>query len=339
MIELPYLLRHENICMLDDDRVLIGDRRVFPFEKRFEACRSVEQVADALRAMVTQGGGPLEVALQTMVFVTRRMQSGALPARYETLASAAAQLIAARPTNTTMQRVLQNLLAAVKEHETDLEALVHAVRQQVRLVLDKYDSLYHQMGRMGSTLLDQESVVLTTCFAEHTFLLSLAYAKESGKRIRVIANETRPYLQGARLTAPCLQEMGIDVQVITDGMGATFLESGLVDVYMTAVDLLCMDGTVVNKVGTLANAIAARYCNVPYYAFSISPDQTKQGKDDVNMEMRSPKEITRCMGHATTLDSIGGLYPAFDIVPAELVTSVVTPQGILKPCQVKRSFS
>lgn len=338
MIELPYLLRHENICRLEGGNILIGDRRVFPFEKRFEVCSSVAQVAQALRSMVTQGGGPLEVALQTMVFVTRQMQSGDLPSGFSTLADAADQLIAARPTNTTMQRTLQGLLAQVRMFASDPDELAQAVGRQVQSILDGFDRLYHQMGRMGSTLLDQDSVVLTTCFAEHTFLLSLAYAQESGKKIRVLANETRPYLQGSRLTAPSLEEMGIEVQVVTDGMGATFLVEGKVDAYMTAVDLLCMDGTVVNKVGTLSNAIAARYIGVPYYAFSISPDQTKQGRDDVNMEMRSPKEITRCMGLPTTLDSIGGLYPAFDIIPPALVTALVTPKGILKPEQVKRSF-
>lgn len=338
MITLPYLLQHENICRLEGKHLLIGDRRAFPFEKRFEVCSSVDQVAESLRAMVTQGGGPLEVALQTMVWVTRLMQSGELRGGFATLADAAKQLIAARPTNTTMQRALQSLLAAVKDSASDLEALDHAVQTQVDLMLEGYDRLYHQMGRMGSTLLKQDSVVLTTCFAEHTFLLSLAYAKESGKHVRVLANETRPYLQGSRLTAPSLKEMGIEVQVITDGMGASFLQAGKVDMYMTAVDLLCMDGTVVNKVGTLSNAIAARYYNVPYYAFSISPDPTKQGGADVTMEMRSPSEVTRCMGSPTTLDSIGALYPAFDIIPSELVTALVTPKGILEPEHVKRNF-
>lgn len=338
MIELPYLLRHENICRLEVGKILIGDRRVFPFEKRFEVCSSVAQVAQALRSMVTQGGGPLEVALQTMVFVTNQMQRGDLPGGFSTLADAADQLIAARPTNTTMQRTLQSLLAQVRMFASDPDELSQAVGQQVQSILDGYDRLYHQMGRMGSTLLDQDSVVLTTCFAEHTFLLSLAYAQESGKKIRVLANETRPYLQGSRLTAPSLEEMGIEVQLITDGMGATFLEAGKVDVYMTAVDLLCMDGTVVNKVGTLANAIAARYAGVPYYAFSISPDTSKKTRLDVTMEMRPSQEIKRCMGNPTTLESIGALYPAFDIIPHSLVTAVVTPKGILKPEQVKRSF-
>lgn len=339
MIELPYVLRHENICRLEGNRLLIGDRRVFPFEKRFEVCANVQEVARSLQTMVTQGGGPLEVALQTMILVTNQMQQGLLGHGFETLTDAAKLLIAARPTNTTMHRALGLLLAAVQPKQADLEELTSALKQEVSSMLDGYDQLYHQMGRLGSSLIADRSVILTTCFAEHTFLLSLAYAKESGKEVRVLANETRPYLQGSRLTAVSLEEMDIEVNVITDGMGATFMEAGKVDAYMTAVDLLCMDGTVVNKVGTLANAIAARYASVPYYAFSISPDPSKQGRADVTMEMRPPQEVKRCMGSATTLDSIKALYPAFDSIPAQLVTALVTPKGILKPEEIQRNFS
>jgi methylthioribose-1-phosphate isomerase len=180
--------------------------------------------------------------------------------------------------------------------------------------------------------------VLTTCFAEHTFLLSLAYAKEEGKEIRVFVPETRPYLQGSRLTAPSLQEMGIEVSVITDGMGATFLGNGDVNLYMTAADLVCMDGTVVNKVGTLGNAIAAKRFQVPYYAFSVSPDPTKQDASGIQMEWRSAGEVTQCMGKATSSDGMKALYPAFDIISPDLVTGVVTGKGVLKPEEIKRNF-
>jgi methylthioribose-1-phosphate isomerase len=336
MMELPYLLKRENICRIEDGRILIGDRRVFPFKRRFEVCTSVEEIAGALQSMVTQGGGPLEVALTTMVYVAKQMREGRLPRDPAVLERACDLLIAARPTNTTMKRVIQGLLAELTSHPSDWLDLVEP---KVEAVQASFDHVYEVMGRFGSSLLGPENTILTTCFAEHTFLLSLAYAQAEGNYVRVIANETRPYLQGSRLTAPSLQEMGIEVQLITDGMGATVISEHMVTHYMTAADVVCLDGTVVNKVGTLSNALAAHAYGVPYYAFSVSPDPTKRGRQDLVMEMRSAGEVTQCLGRSTTKKGIGALYPAFDSIPAELVRGIVTAKGVLSPHQIQRSFS
>ncbi len=291
MISLPYLLRSENIARIEGKHLLIGgDRRVYPFEKRFERCSTVPEIASALKRMVTQGGGPLEVALTAMVFVVEQMKEGSIAKEFAELEIAAALLIASRPTNTTMKRTLLSLLEELRGRPDFIEQVAPLVEAKKHA----FDQLYHQLGKAGSSLIpDKAGGVLTTCFAEHTFLLSLAYAKESGKNIRVFVPETRPYLQGgSRLTAPpSLQEMGIEVSVITDGMGATFLGTGGdANLYMTAADLVCMDGTVVNKVGTLGNAIAAKRFNVPYYAFSVSPpDPTKLDASGIQMEWRSAR--------------------------------------------------
>ncbi|MGD9927006.1 MAG: translation initiation factor 2 [Sphaerochaeta sp.] len=334
MITLPYLLRSENIARIEGKHLLIGDRRVYPFEKRFERCSSIPEVASALKRMVTQGGGPLEVALTAMVFVAEQMKEGSAEKEFRELENAAARLIASRPTNTTMKRTLLSLLDELRGDPGFIERVAPLVEARRKA----FDQLYHQLGRAGSSLISDKAGVLTTCFAEHTFLLSLAYAKEEGKEIRVFVPETRPYLQGSRLTAPSLQEMGIEVSVITDGMGATFLGNGDVNLYMTAADLVCMDGTVVNKVGTLGNAIAAKRFQVPYYAFSVSPDPTKQDASGIQMEWRSAGEVTQCMGKATSSDGMKALYPAFDIISPDLVTGVVTGKGVLKPEEIKRNF-
>ncbi len=334
MVSLPYLLRSENIARIEGSQLLIGDRRVYPFEKRFERCSSVLEIASALKRMVTQGGGPLEVALTAMVFVTEQMKKGIIHAEFGELERAVILLIASRPTNTTMKRTLLALLE-------ELHGKPDFVEQVAPLVEAKktaFDQLYHQLGKEGSHLIPEKAGVLTTCFAEHTFLLSLAYAKEEGKEIRVFVPETRPYLQGSRLTAPSLEEMGIDVRVITDGMGATFLGTGDANLYMTAADLVCMDGTVVNKVGTFCNAIAANRFQVPYYAFSVSPDPTKLDASGIQMEWRSAEEVTQCMGNPTSTKEMQALYPAFDIIPPDLVTGVVTGKGVLKPEEIKRNF-
>jgi methylthioribose-1-phosphate isomerase len=341
MIRLPYLLEKENICRFEGETFFIGDRRVFPFEKTFVPCTGVEQIAQALRQMVTQGGGPLQVALTTLSYCAHRMEKGTMKASFATLSESAALLSSSRPTNTTMARVLEELLAKIAllfERGGSLTDIVQGIDS---LVLEKehyYDDIYHAMGKKGASLLYDGETVLTTCFAEHTFLLSLAYAKEEGKAVSVLASETRPYLQGARLTSVSIQEMGIPVSLITDGMGANFLSNGKVGCYMTASDVVCMDGTVVNKTGTLANAIACSYYKLPYYSFSISPDPTKRDARDLHMEQRDGREVLYCRDRLITDASIPALYPSFDIIPPALVKGIVTPKGILAPDALRGAY-
>lgn len=334
MKEIPYLLRNSTIAHLKDNALYIGDRRLFPFERTFVRCESVREIAAALSAMVTQGGGPLEVALQTMRFVRLEIQQGRLPATLASFFDARDLLAAARPTNTTMARALDALLGQY----VSIEEAMERVDEDVSAALAHWEAIYRQMGKLGSSLLTDKSAVLTTCFAEHSLLYTLQYAQADNKAISLYVNETRPYLQGSRLTAPSAAELGIPVTVIGDGMGATLLREGSIDCYMTACDVLCMDGTVVNKTGTLANAIAASYYGIPYYPFSISPDPTKGGVADLVMEERDPQEMKECRGIPTTTSEVAGRYPAFDIIEPSLVTSVVTPKGILTPKEVKEHF-
>ncbi|NLZ76662.1 MAG: S-methyl-5-thioribose-1-phosphate isomerase [Spirochaetales bacterium] len=333
MIHLPFLLTEDGICRLEEGCLSILDRRRFPFERVEVPCRSAEEVASALKAMVTQGGGPLEVALKTMIMEARNHERLSSPDQIRHLEQVVRLLSSARPTNTTMARSLDEVLVEVEKRRDEPPSKV--VEEAVRTILDRFAETYHRIGRLGSTLIDDGDQILTTCFAEHTFLLSLLYAKQAGKRVRVLVSETRPYLQGSRLAAPSLQEAGIPVRVITDGMGPTMIATGAVQVYMTAADLVCRDGTVVNKIGTLSNALACARYGIPYYALAISPDPTRKTRADVTIETRDPKEVTECMGTRTTLDTIEGVYPAFDIVDPRLVTRIITPNGILKPDELE----
>lgn len=333
MVHLPFLLTEDGICRLQEGHLFILDRRRYPFERVEVSCRNAEEVATALKAMVTQGGGPLEVALKTMIMEARNHERLPLLNQVRHLEEAARLLADARPTNTTMARSLNEVLSEVEQRKD--EPPVKVVEETVRTILDRFAGIYHRIGKLGSTLIEDGDQILTTCFAEHTFLLSLLYAKQAGKNIRVLVSETRPYLQGSRLTAPSLEEAGIPLRVITDSMGPTMIASGKVQLYMTAADLVCRDGTVVNKIGTLANALACSRYGIPYHVLAISPDPNKKTRADVTIEMRDPKEVTECMGIKTTLNTIEGVYPAFDIVDPELVTRIITPKGILRPGEME----
>ncbi|MFA6846418.1 MAG: translation initiation factor 2 [Sphaerochaetaceae bacterium] len=238
---LPYLLQKENIAHVQDGILYIGDRRTFPFQRTFFPCHDAGEIAFALRSMVTQGGGPLQVALTALPFLARKAGS------FSELQGMMDLIKASRKTNTTMARTIDGILEKVKDGRDMEERLSLLVEEQEA----KFQSEYEVMGKAGALLLPQEARVLTTCFAEHSFLLCLQYAREIGKKVVVMVNETRPYLQGSRLTAPSLKELGFEVSLVTDGMGAHYMAENEINVYMTACDVLCKDGTVVNKVGTL----------------------------------------------------------------------------------------
>ncbi len=339
-LKLPYLLKNTNICYYDEQNLYIGNRKIFPFEKSFVACRTSEEIANAIKNMITQGGGPLQVALTSMCYLASQMCNNNLEYDFDVLNNNMQIIIKSRPTNTTMKRVIEELLLKlhVPMSKSSPEQFRKYVIESVKEIENEENLIYHNMGILGSSLINDGDTILTTCFAEHTLILSLYYAMKEGKKINVLANETRPYFQGARLTAPSMREMGIPVKIIGDSMGAHFMRSGEINHYMSASDLVCMDGTVVNKVGTLANAISANYYGIPYTAFSMSPDTTKNNKTEIEMENRDGRELLRVFNHPISEEGIDALYPSFDIIDSELVTNIVTNKGIFSPSKIKENF-
>jgi methylthioribose-1-phosphate isomerase len=339
-LELPYLLQSNNIAYFEDENFYIGNRKAFPFEKSFVCCKNVEEIASAIKNMITQGGGPLQVSLTSLKYIASLMEKGILPYSFEQLQKSQRIITSSRPTNTTMKRVSEGLLEEFSKEINKLNPsqFKNLVYMAVAEKEDEENQTYSNMGVWGASLLNDGDTVLTTCFAEHTLILSLYYAMKEGKKVKVLANETRPYFQGARLTAPSLKEMGIPVNIISDGMGAYFMRMEQINHYMTASDLVCMDGTVVNKIGTLSNAIAANYYGIPYTAFSMSPDQSKLDKTMIDMETRDGNELLNIFGHKISESEIGALYPSFDVIDKELVSNIVTNKGVFKPSKIKENF-
>ncbi|MGN0907351.1 MAG: translation initiation factor 2 [Bullifex sp.] len=321
---LPFILRHENVAVTDGDALYITDRRSYPFERKRVKCHDAFEAADAVRNMVTQGGGPLEAALQAMILTA--VKSGK---DEEAFVSAVRALSDARPTNTTMKRELEGILPLIIS-SFDSDGFALAVENLVNSRLHFYDECYLRMAENGVSLLSDGDGILTTCFPEHSFFLTLALARENGLSFSVFAPETRPYLQGARLTASSLAEMGYEHTLITDGMPSTFMSCGKITKYMTASDLALRDKTVVNKTGTLGNAIAAKFYGIPYYPFAISFDDAKKSASDVIIEYRNPEEVKVIRGVRTCSDDVNASYPCFDIIQPSLVTGIVMPGGVIK---------
>ena len=341
-LTLPYLLRPENICHFDDNFFYIGNRKKFPKEKEFYKCSNCNEISIALKDMITQGGGPLQVSLTSFRYIARLMDRNIIPFNYNALEKNINLIKNARKTNTTMSRCTNNILKEYKAKMNNqfytLCNFIVDINNTIDQKEKEFNDIYYNMGKLGASLICDNDTILTTCFAEHTFLLSLYFAKEMGKRVKVLVNETRPYFQGTRLTAPSIYEFGIKVEIISDAMGSFFMQRGEINQYMSAADLVCMDGTVVNKIGTNQNAICANYYNIPYTAFAISPDNTKNSIKDIIIEYRDSRELLEINGEIIGDIKIGAIYPAFDVIESKLVTNIVTNKGIYKPHEIKGVF-
>lgn len=342
---LPTILQKEKIAKIENDYLLIGDRRAIPFKNNYVKCSTIDEIAKALKEMVTQGGGPLQVGLTTLNFVAQQIEKGKMDDSINTFIKAVHTLVQARPTNTTMARSLYKVIDRLSMHyQCSLIAtvndvdLVTFVNQIVTELEQSFNDDYLKMGEYGNSLIEDGFSILTTCFAEHSFILSLVKAQKEGKRVEIYLNETRPYFQGSRLTAFALEELGIDFHIIGDSTGSNLMNLGKIDCYMTAADLVTMDGYVVNKVGTLANAISCAYYSIPYYAFAMSPDSTKESKDEIVMEIREGKEFLSWKNEPITKQTYPAYYPSFDIIEPSLVDLIITPKGPLKPKQIRNNY-
>lgn len=335
---LPFLLRRENVARYEDGAVIIGDRRKYPFEKAFVRCPDVEAVAHAIEEMVTQGGGPANAALYAMALTARQVASQPINHQREAFDAVRKRLVQTRPTNTAMARRLEKAMQVIAQAFTEGRNVEESLLRWIEEFRDSNYQNYLRAAEYGESLIADGDGILTMCFAETSFLLALALAKKAGKQIRVFTPETRPYLQGARLTAPSIHELGIPVQIIGDNMPAYILSQGKVQKYFTAADLVTLDGHVVNKVGTFQNAIAAHYHGVPFFVFSWGPDKQRPNRASIEIEERDPLEMKSCRGVPTTIAEIDAYYPAFDITPPHLVAGIITQFGILSPYDLHHYF-
>jgi methylthioribose-1-phosphate isomerase len=326
---------------LEADTVRILDRRVFPHEQVWVTARDAAEVATAIRAMVTQSSGPTYAALAAMSLTARQHASDSPGDVLTALRRAASLLTDARPTNNGVRDAVAGVLAALDAPagRGDTGVIVErAIREAARL-----DAEYRRRGRaLGEhavALLSDGAQVLTHCWMD-TYLIEMVRAASAvGKRFRYVATETRPYLQGARLTAHTLAEMGQDVTLITDGTAAATFSPhstlGRIDALVTAADRVSMDGHVFNKVGTLGAAVAAHAFGVPYYALVQAPDPQALTAADVVVEERDGGDVLHTLGVRSASPLVRqGHYPAFDVTPPRFVSRIVTDRGAYVPAEV-----
>ena len=329
--ELPLLLTRRGMAEWTGDAVRLLDRRDLPRTVRFITCREVEDVAHAIETMAIQGAFTLSLAAgygMALALLSKRTAGDA----ERRLAESARRLAATRPTGLALRRMIVACEAAAAKARERGEDAVDAI---VRTVDGKAAELARQAlatARHALPLLGGAEAVLTHCFADRSLLYLLLEARRAGRSMHVFCSETRPYLQGARLTAPAVLEIGHRATVITDGMGGFLMRRGAVQAFLTAADRVCLDGTVCNKVGTYQFALAAHANRVPYYVLRQSgPDLESPDESHVEIEFRDGDQVLSILGVRTTAEGVDALYPAFDITPPELVTAVVTDRGVFAP--------
>jgi methylthioribose-1-phosphate isomerase len=300
------------------------DQRLLPAEELWIECHTAGEVADAIRTMVVRGAPAIGVS------AAYGMALAAL--RGEDLTGAAAVLKAARPTAVNLAWAVDRMLEQGGDAATLVAAADRICREDVEACV--------AIGRHGAALLGDSATVLTHCNAGAlatagygTALGVIRAAAEQGKRIAVFADETRPYLQGARLTAWELQRDGIDVTLITDNMSGHFFQQGQFDAAIVGADRIAANGDAANKIGTYTVAVLAHAHGVPFYvAAPVSTiDPACPDGSAIPIEERSAREVVEISGGRIAPEGIGVRHPAFDVTPARLISAIITERGVLRP--------
>ncbi|MFD4674513.1 s-methyl-5-thioribose-1-phosphate isomerase [Lentzea sp. NPDC058450] len=318
---------------LTDDGVLVLDRRRFPFEREWVLCRTAEDVARAIEDMVTQSSGPYFAVLFGMVLKARTLEDQPFEQARAQLGETAALLENTRRTNNALRKATRVVLDHVDAAQDVKQALEGALEGDRR-----YRAKSQALGEHTANLLPDDATVMTHCWADLYLTETVRAAQNQGKRLKFFCTETRPYLQGARLTAETLIEMGVDTTLITDGMGAAVLQSGVVNALVTAADRVTMDGHVINKVGTLGLAVAAHAFGVPFHAQVQAPDLQAPTAEHVEIEYRDGAEVLQVLGRPSATPRVKGHYPAFDVTPPRFVTTVVTDRGVYDAGQLDEYY-
>lgn len=315
------------------DGVVMIDQTRLPREQVFVTCKTYEEVAEAIRTMVIRGAPAIGVAAAMGVALGVRQGAD--------FATVCDTLAATRPTAVNLFWAIERMKALYRSMNgaspNELTGKMIQEAQQIRL---EDIAICKAIGRNGADLVPDSKTVLTHCNAGAlatagygTALGVIRAAVTAGKHIDVFADETRPFLQGARLTAWELQQDGIPTTLITDNMAGHFLKSGRIGCVVVGADRIAANGDVANKIGTYSVAVLAKENGVPFYvAAPVSTfDLTLASGDEIPIEQRSPNEVTEVYGVPVAPESIGVENPAFDVTPNRYVSAIICEKGVARP--------
>jgi len=323
--------------------VRLIDQRKLPHAAVYVTCRTPEETADAIRLMIVRGAPAIGVTAAFGMALAATSAVALDPdALDRRLADARERLAASRPTAVNLFWALARMADAAERSRArgmGNAELASELEREAQSIHDEDLASCREIGRHGATLVPQAATVLTHCNAGGlatagygTALGVIRGAIEAGKSVRVLADETRPFLQGARLTAWELMEDGIETILITDGSAGSLMRRGQVDLVVVGADRIAANGDVANKVGTYPVAVLAKENGVPFYvAAPVSTvDLACPDGDRIPIEERDESEITELFGARIAPAGVRVLNPAFDVTPARYVTAIVTERGVVR---------
>jgi len=322
-----------------NNSVVMIDQTKLPSELIFVKYTDYNDVAEAIRTLVVRGAPAIGVSgAFGMALAALQSSSESVESLLSDLEKAKKILFETRPTAVNLSWGLEKIMEIAKQGKTVSE-IRDIVIAKAKQMAEEDVNINKKMGKNGAELFQDNDTIMTHCNAgalatvEYGTALGVIRAtKESGKNIKVIATETRPVQQGSRLTAFELKHDGIDVSLIPDTAVGYTMANGLVNGVVVGADRILQTGHVFNKIGTYQVATMAKQHNIPFYvAAPLSTFDLKSNPEDVTIEQRDSSEVTGIGDKKTAPDGIDVINPAFDITPPELISGIITENGIAKP--------
>jgi len=326
-----------------DDAIVMIDQRKLPASEVYVTCKTAKDVAKAITTMVIRGAPAIGVAAAMGIALGMRRSSATGTKQFTTEFQKTCELLArTRPTAVNLfwaiERMKRTFAEAAQGGRSAAE-IAHRLEVEARAIHDEDIASCRAMGAHGASLVPESANILTHCNAGAlatagygTALGVIRAAAEQGKRVAVLADETRPFLQGARLTAWELVKDGIDTTVITDNMSGAMMHLGRVDLVVVGADRIAANGDVANKIGTYSVAVLAKEHGIPFYvAAPISTiDLATPDGSRIPIEERNSREVTHVGSSRLTPEGAHVRNPAFDVTPARYVTAIITERGIAR---------
>ncbi len=327
----------------EDDAVVMIDQRKLPAKEVFVRCKTAAEVARAIKTMVIRGAPAIGVAAAMGIALgTRRSKATGTQKLAAEFFEICELMASTRPTAVNLfwaiDRMKRSFAAAVEAGES-VEQIKDRLDREANAIHDEDVASCRAMGAFGAAVVPHGARILTHCNAGAlatagygTALGVVRAAVEAGKQITVVADETRPFLQGARLTAWELVRDGIDTTVITDNMAGALMSRGQLDIVVVGADRIAANGDTANKIGTYTVAVLAREHNIPFYVaapLSTIDLNTVDGRE-IPIEERNPREVSHLGGSQLTPNGAHIRNPAFDVTPHHLIAGIITERGICR---------
>lgn len=324
-----------------DNKVVMVDQTALPRDYRVLEFAEYREVAEAIRGMKVRGAPAIGVTAAFGLALAARTLPEDPPGRDAQFEEACRIFAGTRPTAVNLFWAIDEMKTVYERHRGEAsEALAQAMLRRAREIQEADVRDNRRMGAYGAALIPEEATVLTHCNAGAlatagygTALGVIRAAVEAGKRIQVLADETRPRLQGAMLTAYELQRDGIPVTIIADGAAAGLMRQGRIQCAVVGADRIASNGDVANKIGTYSVALACRFHKIPFYVAAplSTVDFSLRSGEEIPIEERDAEEVTHLNGAGVAAPGVPALNPAFDVTPAEMVTAIITERGIATP--------